>query len=170
MDIIPEIKARFSLRDYRKNPVPADVLERILEAGRLAPSAKNRQAWRFVAIQDDEIKKRMQEACYGEDYIGLAPVLIAFCTTNIDYVMPNGQASYPIDLSFPAAFMMIQAQHEGLGSCLVSTYDEADVKQILTVPYSMRVVHLMTLGYSARDADPLRDRFPASRVISYDHW
>jgi len=169
MGLLPEIEQRASVRNYTDEPVSDDALARILEAGRLAPSAKNRQSWRFVVVTDAEIRQQIQNAAFGQDYVGQAPVVIALCTTNIEYKMPNGQLSYPIDLSLAASFMMLQSSHEELGSCLVTTFREDDVKSILTVPYSMRVVMLLTIGHPAGPTDRVH-RLPKDRIVSYNHW
>jgi len=134
MEILPEIAKRVSVRDFQDREVPGDVLERILEAGRLAPSAKNRQPWRFVAVTDPEKRKLLEKASFGQEHVGSAPVVVACCTTNIEYRMPNGQLSYPIDISLAASFMMLQAVREGLGTCIVTTYDETQAREIITVP------------------------------------
>src|SRR6056297_3153173 len=125
---------RRSVRTYLDAPLDTGQVERIVEAGRRAPSAKNRQAWRFIVIQDSEQRTNLEDACYGQSYVGQAGAVIAICTTNIDYKMPNGQLSYPVDSGIAAAFMMLQAEHEGLGSCLVTTFREEDVKSLLSVP------------------------------------
>jgi nitroreductase len=169
VDLIPEIANRRSIRKFADTPIDRATLDRILEAGRSAPSAKNRQTWRFVAITERETRLRIQDAAYGQDYVGEAPAVIALCTTNIDYTMPNGQLSYPIDLGIAGAFMMIQAQHEGLGSCAVTTFQEADLKAILTVPHKMRVVMLLLVGTPAEDPEPSR-RFPLDRIVGREHW
>lgn len=169
MGLLPEIERRASVRSYTDEPVSEESLERILEAGRRAPSAKNRQSWRFVVVTDDDTRRRIEDAAFGQEYVGRAPVVIALCTTNIEYKMPNGQLSYPIDLSIAASFMMLQATHEELGSCLVTTFREDDVKNVLTVPYSMRVVLLLTVGHTAGSPEQLH-RLPLERIISYNHW
>lgn len=97
-------------------------------------------------------------------------MIIACCSTNTEYKMPNGQLSYPIDISFAASFMMLQAVHEGLGTCIVTTFDETIVRELLTVPFSMRVVLLLLAGYPASAPSNFHDRLPLSRVSSYDHW
>ena len=169
MGLLPEIETRASIREYTDEPLSDEVLSRILEAGRLAPSAKNRQSWRFVVATDQRVRLRIQDAAFGQEYVGKAPAVIALCTTNIEYKMPNGQLSYPIDLSFAASFMMLQATHEGLGSCLVTTFREDEVKSILTVPYSMRVVMLLTVGHPSEKTERLQ-RLPIERLVSYNHW
>jgi nitroreductase len=169
MGLLPEIERRASVRSYTDEPVSEEALERILEAGRLAPSAKNRQSWRFVVVTDGDTRAKMEHAAFGQEYVGTAPVVIALCTTNIEYRMPNGQLSYPIDLSIAASFMMLQATHEELGSCVVTTFREDDVKSVLTVPYSMRVVMLLTVGHASGDPERLQ-RLPIDRIVSHNHW
>jgi len=169
MGLLPEIEGRASVRSYTDEPVEQGQLDRIIEAGRLAPSAKNRQSWRFVIVEDVEIRSGLSDAAFGQDHVAEAPVVIAICTTNIEYTMPNGQLSYPIDLSMAASFMILQAQHEGLSSCLVTTFREDDVKSLLTVPHKMRVVMLLTIGH-ARSPGQRATRLPISRIVSHNHW
>ena len=169
MSILPEILERRSVGSFKPSPVSAAKLERVLEAGRLAPSAKNRQEWRFLVVQKKALRDKLQEAAFGEEKVGQAPVIIALCTTNIEYRMPNGQLSYPVDLGIAAAFMSLQAVREDLGSCLLGTFEEAAVKELLSVPYSMKVVLLMLLGHPAEPPEA-RPRKPLRSIVAYDHW
>jgi nitroreductase len=170
MDLIPVIQQRFSAHAFLADPVSPEAMERILEAGRRAPSAKNRQPWRFVVIQQEALRRKVQDAAYNEPWVGQAPAVIAVCSTNIDYRMPNGQLAYPIDLSFAAAYMELQAFHEGLACCINTTFQEEEIRELLTVPYSMRVVVLLVIGHPAekRTGDP--NRLPKGRIVSYEHW
>lgn len=169
MEVMKEIKDRFTPRHFDGRPIPRDVTDRILEAGRLAPSAKNRQAWRFISIEEEVKKKLLQDHCFGDERVGNAGAVVAACTTNIEYRMPNGQQSYPIDLAIAVSFMMIQAEHDDVSSAVLTTYDESAVKDLLTVPQAMRVVMLLLLGYTEDRKRP-SDRLPAARIISYNHW
>ena len=169
MQLLPEIEQRRSVRSYTEASVQRDVLQRIVDAGRLAPSAKNRQAWRFVVVTQSEIRAKLQAAAFGQDYVGSAAAVIALCTTNIEYTMPNGIASYPVDLGIAGAFMMLQAEHERLGSCMVTTFREEEVKALLTVPHRMRVVMLLAVGHPAERPEPVH-RHAANRVIGWEHW
>ncbi len=170
MAIIPEIKDRITFRNFQSKEVEKEILETIIEAGRLAPSAKNRQPWRFITISEDEPKKKLLEACYNAEVIETANKVIAICTTNINYEMPNGQYSHHLDLSIAASFMMIQAEHEGLGSCLVTTFDEKKVRELLTVPFSMQVFCLLAIGYKGNSQDNNRDRKSFEDIHNYEHW
>ena len=169
MEIIPEIKSRISVRNFKNIVIEKDVISRILEAGQLAPSAKNRQPWRFLVIDSPELKEKMKDAAYGQEYIEKAGAIILACSTNIEYDMPNGQQSYPIDISFAVSFMMLQAEREGLGSCVITTYNEDDVKSLVSVPFSMRVVMMLLLGYTD-DKLIVRDRRPLRGIYSFNHW
>lgn len=169
MTLMPEIERRRSIQRFTGEPMDRQALDRILQAGRRAPSAKNRQPWRYIAVQDLETKRKLQNAAYGVEGVSQASAVILACTTNIDYRMPNGQLSYPIDLTFGVSFMMLQAVHEGYGTCLNSTYDEREVKELLSVPYSMRVVLLLLVGRAAEEPEE-SPRKGFDRVVSYEHW
>jgi len=170
MALMPEIEQRKSIRSYRPDPIAPEILDRVLEAGRLAPSAKNRQSWRFIVVTEESRRNRIQDAAFGQDYVGRAPAIIACCTTNIEYKMPNGQLSYPVDLAIASTYMTIQAQHEGLGTCMVTTFREEEVKSVLTVPYSMRVVMMVTVGWPDGGGAEKTTRLPMDRVVSHEHW
>jgi len=169
MKLLPEINNRVTADSFLNKPVSEESLNRILDAGRNAPSAKNRQPWRFVVLQDPIIREKLKEMAYGDERFTQAPVVIAACTTNIDYRMPNGELSYPIDLSFAVSFMMLQSVHEGLGSALITTYRESEVKNLLTIPYSMKVVMMLLIGMVEETTDKVT-RLPMNRVVSFDHW
>lgn len=169
MGVMPEILSRYSCRDFLDQALEADAVASILEAARLAPSAKNRQAWRFVAVTRKDMRDRIMEACYGQEHVGKAACIVACCTTNIDYKMPNGQLSYPVDLGLASGFIMLQAQHLGLGSCAITTFNEEQVKSVLTMPYLMKIVVLVAIGYPA-DTAPDRQRLQSVRVVSENRW
>ncbi|MBQ3320378.1 MAG: nitroreductase family protein [Spirochaetia bacterium] len=169
MGLLPEIKNRFSVRHFKNVPLDPEKLSRILEAGRLAPSAKNRQPWRFLVVDDPEIKSRLTSAAYGQQHVQDAGAVIVACSTNIEYIMPNGQPAYPIDITFAVSFMMLQAEKEGYGSCIVTMFNESEVHNILTLPYSMKAVMMLAVG--EKDEEPVHtDRKSTSQVVSFNHW
>ena len=90
MEILPAITARWSAKRFLSRPLSEQQVERILQAGRLAPSAKNRQQWRFVVVGRPDLRAKLADAAFGAEQVVTAPVTIAVCTTNIDYRMPNG--------------------------------------------------------------------------------
>ena len=84
MNLIQEIGEWVSTRPFTKESVDSVSLHRILEAGRKAPSAKNRQPWRFVVVQNETIRAKIESAAFGQEHVGQAPVIIAACSTNVD--------------------------------------------------------------------------------------
>ena len=169
MEILPAITARWSAKRFLSRPLSDQQVERILQAGRLAPSAKNRQQWRFVVVGRPDLRAKLADAAFGAEQVVTAPITVAVCTTNIDYRMPNGQLSHPVDLSIASAFMMLQATHEGIGSCAMTTFDEQEVHSLLTIPHAMRVVMMLAFGYPDQEPPP-RSRKPLADIVTYEHW
>ena len=111
------IRQRYSVRAYQDRPVEQEKLDRVLEAARLAPSAGNRQEWRFVIVRDPGKRARLVEAAGGQAFVGQAPVVIVACAKNNGHLMRCGQACYPIDVAIALEHIALQAVEEGLGTC-----------------------------------------------------
>jgi len=169
MDVMDAIKQRRSIRNYADRPVENEKLNLILEAGRLAPSAANRQEWRFVVVKDPETRQKLMKAAKGQAFVGQAPVVIAACAETDNHVMSCGQLSYPIDVAISVDHMTLKAMEEGLGTCWVGAFYEEEVKKILGIPDDIRVVELLILGYPA-DIPPPRPRLSMSEILHYEKW
>ncbi len=169
MEVFEAIQQRYSVRRYRPQPVEAEKLERILEAARLAPSAGNRQEWRFVVVTDEQTRQQLMEAASGQAFVGQAPVVIAACAETDERAMKCGQLSYPIDVAIALEHIALQATEEGLGTCWVGAFDEAAVKQILDIPQAIRVVELMSLGYPADQPKP-KQRLALDEIVFREKW
>ena len=169
MDLAEAIKKRRSIRKYLPRKVENDKLDRVLEAGRLAPSAKNLQEWRFVVVRDEGRRKRLAEAAKGQTFVGEAQVVIAACATVTDYVMTCGQLTYPIDLAIALEHMVLAAAAEGLGTCWIGAFYEEEVKKILNIPPEVRVVALLPLGYPDESPHP-RPRKEIGEIVAFESW
>ena len=169
MTVWEAIQRRFSVRQYQERPVEPERLDRVLEAARLAPSASNRQEWRFVVVTDVDMRRRLMEAAKGQRFVAEAAVLIAACAVGTDHVMPCGQPSYPIDVAIALEHIALQATEEGLGTCWIGAFDEDKVKELLDIPDSVRVVELMTLGYPATVAGP-KSRLGQDEIVMHEQW
>ena len=169
MALLKQIQQRYSVRSYQKRPVEKEKLETILQAARLAPSAKNKQEWRFIVVQDADTRKKLCVAANNQAFVGEAPVVIVGCTAISDHVMRCGQLAYPIDVAIAMEHMALQAVEEGLGTCWVGSFYEDQVKAVLDIPAQVRVVQLLTLGYSA---DTLRasSRLSLEKIVCYERW
>ncbi|MEK7476978.1 MAG: nitroreductase family protein [Candidatus Coatesbacteria bacterium] len=169
MDVQEAIRLRRSIRAYRDQPIPEEVLLRVLEAARLAPSARNRQAWRFLAVRDLGIRRVLVEALRGNTFVGQAPVLLAFCATEDTDVMSCGQKAGPIDVSIALAYVTLAAVAEGLGTCWLGSFDEPKVRGILGVPDGARVVAMSPLGWPAETPE-VKTRKSFEEVVGFDRW
>ena len=99
MYIMEAIKQRRSTRDYEDRPVPEEKLNRILEAARLSPSARNSQDRKFIVIRGKEQRRKLAQSAGHQPHVAKAPVLIAAVGTKPEYHMPNGVPAYPVDLA-----------------------------------------------------------------------
>ena len=170
MDVMNAIKTRKSVRAYLDKPVEDEKLNAVLEAARLAPSASNRQEWRFVIVRDLETRKKLASVAGGQAFVGEAPILIVACAETDGHVMRCGQLCYPIDLAIALDHMSLAAVELGLGSCWIGLFDEKKVKEILHIPDEIRVVELMPLGYPADPSAIAKKRLPLERVVKYERW
>jgi nitroreductase len=171
MSLLPVIQRRYSVRAYQARPVEAAKLKTILEAARLAPSARNVQEWRFVVVQDSAVRQKLVPAANNQAFVGEAPVVIVCCAIKTDYTMRCGHLAYPIDLAIAIEHMALQAVEEGLGTCWIGSFYEDQVKSILGIPDAIRVVELLTLGYP-RDAAPTapKNRLSLDEIVCQDRW
>jgi nitroreductase len=170
MDLLPLIESRYSVRDYEDRAVARETLDRVLDAGRLAPSARNLQQWRFVVVTDAGLRARLREAANGQAFVAAAPVVIAGCALKPEYVMRCGQPAYAIDLAIALDHMSLEAWSLGLGSCWVGSFYPDKVRAILDIPETVAVVELMTLGYPAGGPRSPKSRLPLERIASYNRF
>lgn len=170
MALLTQIQKRYSVRSYLAQPVEKDKLLTVLEAARLAPSAKNFQEWRFVVAQDQATRQKLMVAANNQAFVGEAPVVIAGCAAQADYIMRCGQLAYPIDLAIAIDHMTLQAVEEGLGTCWVGSFYEEQVKAILGIPKEIRVVELLTLGYPKSRVYKTKERLPLNKIACFDKW
>jgi len=162
------IRARRSIRKLLDRPIEEEKLLTILEAGRLAPSARNMQDCRFIVVRDAATRQKLAVAARDQQFVGQAPVVIAACGTS-DLVMTCGQPAYAIDVAIALDHMTLAAASLGLGTCWIGAFYEDKVKEILGVPPEIRVVALMPLGYPAVEPEP-RPRKSLDEVIAWEHW
>lgn len=170
MNVIDAIQTRKSVRQFLDKPVEDEKLQLILGAGRLAPSASNRQEWRFVVVRDFEIRQRLAEAARGQKFVGEAPVIIVACAATDDHIMPCGLPCFSIDVAIALDHITLTAVEQGLGTCWIGAFNQDQVKQILGIPDEVRVVELMPLGYPV-DSTPIeKRRLPLTDIIHYERW
>lgn len=169
MDFLELVTSRYSVRSYQPRPVEQDRLDRILEAARLAPFGSNRQPWKFVVVRDAEIRRRLAAACWNQQFIAQAPVVIAGVGLTPDRVMRCDVPGDPVDVAIAMEHLALAATAEGLGTCWIGAFHQDQVREVLGVPESAKVIEVMTLGYPADSPRP-KDRKPISEIACYDRW
>lgn len=171
MDFYDVVRKRLSVRSYKPDPVPKTVLNRILRAGRLAPSAKNYQPWKFIVVKDPSIRQALVLACRGQGSVGQAPVVICGCCV-IDQVW-KGMGGYwsaeAVDITIALEHMILAAAAEGLGTCWIGAFLEAEVRKVLSIPDGVKPIALTPLGYPAVKPKP-RSRKPLSEIVCYEKY
>ena len=170
MNVMDAIKTRKSVRAYLDKPVEDVKLNIVLEAGRLAPSASNRQEWRFVVVRESETGKKLAEAAAGQTSVGEAPIVIAACAETDENVMMCGQLCYPIDIAIALDHMTLAAVEQGLGTCWIGKFNEKKIKEILGIPEKIRVVELLLLGYPSDPSPVEKNRHHLDKIVKYERW
>jgi nitroreductase len=162
------LKARRSIRRYRSDPVPDGMLEQVLEAGRCAPSASNRQPWSFIVVRDPDVRRQVaRNAAYyfiRWAHAEEAPLLIALCGDARKG--PHRQFLHE-DIGLAGGQMMLQARALGLGTCWLGGLDRKAIAETLRLPAEVEVVGLLTVGFPAEDP-PSTHRKPLEAIVHYD--
>ena len=162
LDVIQAIMSRRSNRVYEPKPVSEGDLHTILEAGRQAPSANNRQPWHFVVVRDPDQKRKVAEACCQQNWMADAGVIIA----GLGKVKAPG---FQVDVAIAMQNMILAATGFGYGTCWIGAFEQQQVKRILEVPDDLEVVALTPVGVSA-DRPDARARQPMSELASLDRY
>lgn len=163
MELFEAIAKRRSIRAYKKAPVPEESLEKVLEAARIAPSAGNRQEYRFVVVKDESTRKALVPACNNQAFVGEASVVIVGCATN-----PARRYS-PVDVAIALDHMTLAAASLGLGTCWIGAFSEDRVKEILGIPKEVSIVCLLPLGVPATEG-MMRPRKAKEDLFVEDRW
>jgi len=173
MDLYEVIRARRSVRSYKSSPVGEDILRRVLEAARLAPSWKNLQCWRFIVVRSKESKEGILAAIPdtnpAKKAISKAPVTIVLCADPRASGVMGDRFYYLVDAGIAMEHLVLAACAEGLGTCWVGVFDEGVVKTSLEIPPEWRVVGLTPLGYPDQDQGP-RPRKAMDEIVFYEKW
>ena len=168
MSLLDIIQKRYSCRSYLEKEIEQEKLDKIFEAARLAPSAKNFQDWRFIAVTDRDIKAKIAAVTNRPAIFEKAGAIIVACS-NKDYTMQCGQAVGPIDVSIALEHISLQAAELDLGTCWIGSFNTELVKQILSIPMDVTVIELMALGYRA-ESGRQNTRLSSKEILCYNKW
>ena len=166
MELKEIIAKRRSIRAYESKLVPEESLKNVLEAARLAPSARNNQSWKFVVVREEKRRQELARAA-DREFVAEAPVVIAAVATEPEYIMACEIPSYAVDLSIAVTHMILAAVDEGLGTCWLGAFSQQRVKEILKIPGKYRVVALLTLGFP-RGEMKVKTRKSLEEIVCYE--
>ena len=170
MDVFEAFMYRRSVRSYAQTPVPDEVLVKILDAARLAPSAGKKQPWHFILVKDEEKRIRIARGCRYGRFLSESPVVIVACG--------DKKASprwYAVETAIALEHVVLAATALGLGTCWIGMFDEEDIHYVLGLPENFKIIALMALGYpreridlSAKILSVLRPRKKLQDIVSLE--
>ena len=177
--ILNLIASRQSDRKYSDNTVEKEKLDRIVEAGRMAPSACNAQPWKFIVVTDPQLVLQIADAASAKligmnSFVAQAPVILVIVrekpnmSSKVGATIKNKDYSL-IDIGIATENICLQAKAEGIGSCIIGWFDERRIKKLLDIPKSKRVELIITLGYSLSEKHEKR-RKPVEEIVSYNKY
>ena len=166
MDVVKAIRDRRSIRKYKSTEVSDEKVDTILQAGRWAPSASNKQPWHFIVVRDPEARKKLADAhSYGR-FMAESPVVIVVLGD------PSRHPKYHLaDPHNAVENMLLAAHYEGLNTCWMGVRDtdiEPKFRQLLDIPENLRVICSISVGYG--DQERTSTRLPLEEIVSWEKF
>lgn len=163
------IEERFSARTYKPDPVPDDVLNGVLEAARLAPSADNRQPYRILVIHTEGRREELKRI-YNRDWFVQGPLVIgAVAVPSEAWVRADGKSYVDVDVAIMMDHLILAAADAGLGTCWIANFNPAEARAVLGLPDEVVPLVFTPLGYPAEEPGWKRRR-PLRELVRYERW
>lgn len=181
MDFSELIKVRQSVRSYSDKAVEKEKIEKCLEAARLAPSASNSQPWKYIVVDEEELKNKVAEATFDKlvkfnKFALQAPVIIVVVLEKPKLVTQMGieikKREWPlIDIGISTEHFCLQAAELGLGTCMIGWFNQKRIQKLLNIPKNKTIGLLITLGYAPDDyALRKKIRKEKSEIIGHNKY
>ena len=181
MALLDLLKHRKSIRDFLDRPVERKKIMMCLEAARLAPSACNSQPWKFIVVDDRQLKDKLGDAAFRgiysmDSFCKMAPVMVVVVSEKSKFLariggMFRGTKYYLIDIGVAIEHFVLQAEDLGLGTCWIGWFNERAVKSVLEIPHRKKIDILIALGYYDREKlGPEHDREPIDKIASFNSY
>lgn len=163
MEVFDCIRTRPAVRSFRPDPLPDEVVKKIVEAGRQAHSQRNQQPWRFIVIHNRDTLKQIGALAMTGPYIADAPLAIA--------LVMEGVKNPQLDAARAAECLMLAAWGEGVGSCWVWGLDRQKIKELLGIPEAADLITVIPFGYpTAEEATKKKVRKPRSAITYHERY
>ena len=165
MDVYEAVRTRLTVREFKPDPVPDEVVEKLLRAVQWAPSSRNRQPWRLVVVRDKDTLRKIGSIASSGRFVADAPMAIAVAMENAD--RPD------LDTGRAVQQMELVAWEEGLGTCFVGlrlAEQNRQVKQLLAIPDSFDLVTVLPFGYRLDEGQGRLGRKNRKSLEDIVHW
>ncbi|MCK4886841.1 MAG: nitroreductase family protein [Planctomycetes bacterium] len=180
MNFLELANKRFSVRDYKQTPVAKVDIEKCIQAARLAPSACNSQPWKFIVIDEPQLKNKVAENAFKSlismnKFAFKAPVLIIITaekqklTAKIGNIVKKKDFRL-FDIGIAAEHFCLQAAELGLGTCMLGWFNEKKLKKLLSIPTSRTIELMISVGYSESDSIPKKNRKELNQILTYNSY
>jgi nitroreductase len=165
MDVLTAIATKRAVRQFTGDPIPEDVLERILRSALRSQSSKNTQPWQLIVVRD---RARLEALSKTGDFLGH----VAGAAVCVLFAAPNDRGWTWFDLGQCAAYLQLAAHAQGVGSCLGAIYRPDEARRLVGVPEEMALSALVSLGYASPEDRPARmgGRKPLSEAVHWERW
>ena len=181
MALLDVIRHRKSIRHFLDRPVERDKIMACLEAARLAPSTCNSQPWKFVVVDDEQLKNKLCRAAFSGIYLmnsfcKRAPVIVVVVSERSKFLamiggLFRGTKYYLIDIGIAGEHFVLQAEELGLGTCWIGWFNERAVKSMLNIPKDKKIDILIAVGYYDREkVRPEHSREPLDKIASFNSY
>ena len=169
MKFLELVMARYSVRAYKPDDVPAETLAEVLEAARMAPTAANRQAFQLIVIETAGREAELGKI-YGREWFTQAPLVICACgLPEENWVRRDGKNYNDVDVAIVMDHLTLAAADMGLGTCWIGAFDPDAAREVLGLPDEVEPVAFTPLGYPA-DAPRPKQRKPLDELVRYERW
>ncbi len=174
-EVFKIIQKRRSIRKYQDKPVEKEKILKIMEAARLAPSATNRQPWRFIAVTEKKTISYLAAEALGpiNKWAACAPCIIVGCSVRKNVVthyigeVLSGVRYHLLDVGIAMEHIVLVAEEIGLSTCWMGWFNERKLKKILNIPLLWRVVSLLSVGYAAKDYNTKpKKRYMLNKILT----
>ena len=169
MEFSDVITRRYSVRAYKPDAVPEEMLQKVLEAAQAAPTAANRQPFQVIVIYTAGRQAELRRL-YHREWFGQAPVVIGICAVSGQAWTRRDGVNYAfVDATIAMDHLILAATDLGLGTCWVAAFDPAAARQLLGLPEGVEPVAFTPLGFPADTAGP-KTRKPLTELVRYERW
>ena len=181
MPFLDLLKHRKSVRDFLDTPVEQEKIMMCLEAARVAPSACNSQPWKFIIVDNSQLKNKLCDVAFSgiysvNSFCRMASVIVVVISEKSKFIariggMFRGTKYYLIDIGIACEHFVLEAEDLGLGTCWIGWFNERAVKPLLNVPHSKKIDILIALGYYDREKlGAEHDREPIDKITSFNSY